>query len=151
MVPLFQRISLSALEKKRKWQRRSQRVSVAAMTSHFPHTHLPICNRIQQRTKTFIWACQTYGSVDLGIMVPSSLIRSLMLNLLLLSTAEKHEWQVEKTRISISGLVFEGKEIHQSKGTYWGYGCLSSAFLSVKLSHLFLKKTKKHINCSNYH
>lgn len=76
-----------------------------------------ICNRIQEqrRTKTFIWICQTYGSVDLGIMVPSSFIRSLMLNLLLLSTAEKHEWQAEKTPIRFSGPVFEGKEIHQSK------------------------------------
>lgn len=32
---------------------------------------------------------QTYGSLDFGIRVPSSLIRSLMLNRRLLSTAEK--------------------------------------------------------------
>lgn len=33
----------------------------------------------------------TYGSLDLGIRVPSSFIRSLMLNLRLLSTVEKQE------------------------------------------------------------
>lgn len=32
---------------------------------------------------------QTYGSLDLGIRVPSSLIRSLMLKRRLLSTVEK--------------------------------------------------------------
>lgn len=33
----------------------------------------------------------TYGSLDLGIRVPSSFIRSLMLNLRLLSTVNKNE------------------------------------------------------------
>lgn len=36
---------------------------------------------------------QTYGSFDLGIRVPNSFIRSFMLNLRLLSTADKQEWQ----------------------------------------------------------
>lgn len=35
---------------------------------------------------------QTYRSLVLGIMVPSSLIRSLILNLLLLSTKRKVKW-----------------------------------------------------------
>lgn len=48
----------------------------------------------QQNTDVFIRS--TYGSVDLGIMVPSSFMRSLMLNLRLLSTADKRERRAEK-------------------------------------------------------
>lgn len=52
--------------------------------------------------------CWTYGSVDLGIIVPSSFIRSLILNLRLLSTVDKNDRQKQKNiLITLSGLEFE--------------------------------------------
>lgn len=39
---------------------------------------------------------KTYGSFDLGIRVPSSFIRSLILNLRLLSTVCKQRWSVRE-------------------------------------------------------
>lgn len=50
-----------------------------------------------QRRKMSMLRHQTYGSFDLGIRVPSSFIRSLMLNLRLLSTVHGHERQKKTT------------------------------------------------------
>lgn len=46
---------------------------------------------IIQQWKINIVNHQTYGSLDLGIRAPSSFIRSLMLNLRLLSTVDEQE------------------------------------------------------------
>lgn len=151
MVPLFQRISLSPLKKRREnW---IETFFCGREDFTFSTLTVWISKTIQQRTKTFFFIWQTYGSVDLGIMVPSSFMRSLMLNLRLLSTVDKQEWQAKKTKKHwVFQMAFEslrrpnnnasnksdrGDNLDlnwlQFSPTYWGCGCPSSAFLSVKL------------------
>lgn len=109
-------------------------------------------------------AVKTYGSLDFGIKVPSSLMRSLMLNLRLLSTEASADdmWREGHTRswLQTRNMSSRGFAPHSTlytqkldisyttsttkylnlplikitglwMPTYWGYGCLSSVFLST--------------------
>jgi len=94
MVPLFQRISLSVLrcqhrkenkkEHKRRWQLYSSCRDQTLTWKHY-NVHVSKWNDSTGGNKYPV----TYGSLDLGMRVPSSFMRSLMLNLRLLSTVRR--------------------------------------------------------------
>lgn len=92
MVPLFQRISLSSFKKEINGNETTQTEKDCICTvagTQFYNSHSDISYLLSDSAKKN--EHQTYGSFDLGIRVPSSFIRSLMLNLRLLSTVDKHE------------------------------------------------------------
>lgn len=139
MVPLFQRISLSSLKKGINGNETTQTEKDCICTvagTQFCNSNSDISYLLSDSAKKN--EHQTYGSFDLGIRVPSSFIRSLMLNLRLLSTADKHEWQ-EKHKVYLhlqvvtkqilfdlhgheqnpSGMPWEAKELIHVVGMLW--------------------------------
>lgn len=92
MVPLFQRISLSPSPCQCRMRTNSM-ITTLRNTQHSNTTTVCVtANDNQYPAKTGT----TYGSLDLGIRVPSSFMRSLMLNLRLLSTEHKQDKQAER-------------------------------------------------------
>lgn len=153
MVPLFQRISLSA-SRKRKWQRRSERLSVAAMTSHFPHSYFWFVTEFSKEQRLlFVYYLLYYYLSDLRISGFGYHGTQLLYTVINVESSSplncREAWMTggKNTNKFFRSGIWRQRNPSIKSGrsalTYWGYGCLSSAFLSVKLSHRFLKNKQK--------